>query len=752
MFAFLILSASVTLESVVPRFGALLPRIYPAGLTGNLARVVVERTDWTDTQRYDIASSPERIVVRTASDKGAAYAAARILRELGYRRFAPHPSWEILPENPPQNLTLNVSETPDYRMRKIWYLYNLWPEFRKNDDHESWTFFTRQGGDEIRCGHVYQTFVRREKEFFREHPECLALVDGERTGDKLCISNPLLRERFAQFVLREYESTRDIVAASVEPSDGGGWCTCEACQKLGSPSDRAITLANEAVAVLRRAHPGAKVAQYAYGLHSPPPSVKVDGDVIVLVATMFERDGWTASRLVDEWGRRTTIGIREYYYNNLGAPGRGWATDTRRMSETIPDFFRRGARYLTAESSDSWASGLLGLNVAAETMWNVRTNRKDVMRDFILRAFPSSPREMATFYGLIDGASAKPLTGDLLARMRDCLAAAYRKGSSAEKCRVAQLIGYACFCARLLAFELSGSDEDAVALFEAAAVLKPYYLVPTYWFYRDSRPLGASAKKIAADFDWRTVRPLDPEKGLAELAPYNRLAFEPREFGLDLVVDPQPAAKGAVELAPLRGNWSFYLQSDGKPFTLGVTGGLIPHYRNRGAVKVSLVQIGGASETGELETEVFHDESVPPDGERHDVLVRPRHPGLHRLDVSDGDDRTLYSFPDDLPVAVALMSDGLRQPLAGDFVFYVPKGTSQVGFFVRATAGRVCDPQGKVRLDLRRKTEYGLMDVPSGMDGRYWSVRGLRGVFRPLTVPSVLSINPRFPLKPKGVQ
>lgn len=752
MFAFLILSVSVTLESVVPRFGALLPRIFPAGPTGNLARVVVERTDWADAQRYDIASSPERIVIRTASDKGAAYAAARILRELGYRRFAPHPSWEILPENPPQNLTLNVSETPDYRMRKIWYQYNLWPDFRKNDDHEAWAFSARLGGDEIRCNHMYQTFVRREKEFFREHPECLALVDGERKGNKLCISNPLLREHFAQFVLREYESSPDIVAASVEPSDGGGWCTCEACRKLGSPSDRAITLANETVSVLRKAHPGAKVAQYAYGLHSPPPSVKVDGDVIVMVATMFERDGWTASRLVDEWGRRTTIGIREYYYNNLGAPGRGWATDTRRMSETIPNFFRRGARYLTAESSDSWAAGLLGLNVAAETMWNVRTNRKDVMCDFILRAFPSSPREMATFYSLIDGASKKPLTGDLLARMRDCLATAYRAGTSAEKRRVAQLIAYTCFCAKLLAFELSGSDENAAALFESAAVLKPYYLVPTYWFFRDSRPLGKSAKQIAAAFDWTTERPLDPEKGLVELAGYERLAFEPKDFGLDLTVDPQPSARGKPALQPLRGNWSFYLMSDGKPFVLEVTGGLIKHYRNRGNVKLSLVQIGGASETGELETEVFHDESVPPDGSLRKVEIRPRRPGLHRLDVSDGDDQTRYAFPDDLPVGLAIVTDGLRRQLAGDFTFYVPKGTSQIGFFAQTSSGRVCDPQGKTRFDLRRKAEYGTIDVPADADGRYWSVKGLRGVFRPLTVPSVLNINPKFPLKPKGVR
>ena len=73
---------------------------------------------------------------------------------------------------------------------------------------------------------------------------------------------------------------------------------------------------------------------------------------------------------------------------------------------------------------------------------------------------------------------------------------------------------------------------------------------------------------------------------------------------------------------------------------LGITGGLIAHYRDRGNVRATLWQVGGASATGERETLVAEDRSVPPDGEERLVTLRAPEPGLYRLEISDGNDRT----------------------------------------------------------------------------------------------------------------
>ena len=733
------------------RLAVTLAKVYGGAPAGNLAAVRFEKADWADGQRYEIASSPAGVVVRAAGENGAAYAAARILREVGYRRLAPHPSWEILPADPPKSISLNVAEAPSYLSRRIWSGYK-WPEARKNGHREAWEFYRRLGGDVVNCGHAYEHFVRREKAFFAEHPECLALVKGVRKGNKLCISNPLLRERFAAFVLSKLRDSPDMAAVSVEPSDGGGWCECAECAKIGTPTDRAITLANFVAAAVRREFPGKKVALYAYNNHSPPPNVKVDRDVVVMVATQFLRGGWSAEALMSEWGRRTVIGVREYYYNGRGAPGVGYAANVPYLSASVPRFHSLGARYMTAETSDSWAAGLMGLNFAAALMWNVKADPEAVKADVVGSAFPSAKAEMRGFFDLIDGECRVSFSEDLLARMYAALSAAWKRASSeGERARVAQMIGYARYCEALLAYDKSSTEANARTLFEVAAALKPYDLVYTMSFFRDGRPFGAVGKKVANSLDWKTPRPLQPEKWLAEgLANNHRLPFEPIDFGLDLVVATRPAdANGAMCLKPLRRHRAFYLWSDGKPFEMEVTGGLIKHYRNRGNVKLWLVQIGGESDTGELETEVWRDESVPPDGVKRAVTVRPRHAGLHRLEASDGGDSTFYAFPPDIAVAVAVGSDPL--PTAGgDFWFCVPKGAKSLGFFASTSRGRIYGPDGKARFDLAKKNGHFLLDVPSGADGCFWSVRNLNGQFRPMTAPAVLNVNPRKCLVPKG--
>ena len=736
------------------RFAEALARIYPDGApTGNLASVSFERTDWPDDQRYEIASGPSGIVVRAAGGRGASYAAARILRETGYRRLAPHPSWEILPAAPPQSLSLNVAETPSYRSRRIWYP-RMWPEARTNGHNAAWQFYRRLGGDEIHCGHAYELFVHRNKAFFAEHPECLALVGGKRKGNKLCISNPLLREKFAEFVVGKLKGNPSAMSASVEPSDCDGWCECAECGKIGTPTDRAITLANHVAEAVRRECPGKKVALYAYNQHSPPPNVAVDRDVVVMVATEFLRGGWSAKRLVEEWGRRTTVGIREYYYVNRGEPGAGFAANVPYLTASVPKFHSLGARYLTAETSDSWGAGLMGLNVAAELMWNVKADVEAVKADVVCSAFPSAQKEMRAFFDMVDGETRMPLSEDLLARMYTALSTAWeRAASDAERGRVAQMIGYARYCEALLAYTRKPTKASANELFEVAAALKPYYLVYTMSFFRDGRPFGSVGKQVANAFDWKTPRPLQPEKWLAEgLANNRRLPFDPVDFGLDLVPSELPAdAKGAMLLRALRYSNAFLLWSDGKPFDIEVTGGLIRHYRDRGNVKLRLVQIGGESETGELETEVWRDESVPPDGKKRTVSVTPRHAGLHRLTVSDGGDSTLYGFPQNLAVAVAVGVDPVPQ-LDGHFWFFVPKGTKTLGFFAHASRGHICGPDGLKAFDLSARNGHFSIDVPSGADGRFWSVRNLGGQFRPLTVPAVLNVNPRECLVPKGVE
>lgn len=278
--------------------------------TGGVGNIVFELADWRNRQEYEIVTRPDKICLRASDSQGFAFATADFLHELGFRRFAPHRSWEIRPSGLPDSIRIGRRESPDYRFRSIWGWLD--PEHRRNGDHDAWNFANRMGGEQIRTGHSYERFVRIEKAFFREHQECLALVDGERKGNKLCISNPLLRERFVRYELDQIRGDPSAISVSAEPSDCDGWCECAACAKLGTPTDRAVFLANEVAKALRAEFPGKVVGMYAYNAHSPPPNVSVGKGVIVFVATSFIREGWSVERLIEEWGRRTHVGIREY--------------------------------------------------------------------------------------------------------------------------------------------------------------------------------------------------------------------------------------------------------------------------------------------------------------------------------------------------------------------------------------------------------------------------------------------------------
>ena len=721
-------------------------------VTGATGRIVFERADFADTQQYEITTSPTCAKLRASGALGFTAAAADFLHATGYRCFAPHAAWEILPKSAPATVTRGVRESPDYRTRAIvaW----LWPEFRKDAFERTWRIANRIGGERVNTGHSYEAFIRENREFLKAHPECLALVGGARRGPKLCVSNALLRSRFVEWSIARARKSPGALSVSVEPSDGGGWCKCADCAKIGSPTDQAVTLANAVAVALRRENLGVVAGLYAYNHHSPPPSVAVEPNVLVSVATGFLTGGWTPEKLVAAWSEKAKmIGIRDYYYSGP-LPGERQNANSRQVSHAVKAYHRLGARWMTASSTDGWVGGLVGFNLASRLLWDVDADPAEIRADLVARAFPTAGDAASEFLSLIDGASRRPACEDLFARLYEALDVVWRRvqaptADERERERVREFVAWTRFEEMLFDYYAEPGEEKARAMLELAAALKPYRALPTYEWFRDGRPLGKPGKALANSFEWNSPRAL-PEPGAtiaAGLAANKKLSFTPIEFSSDAALHADPGAKGMGSVGALRSAHSFYIWSDGRPFDISITGGLISRYRNRGNVSVSLWQIGGASDTGELETEVWKDASVPPDGTNRVVRAVPRNPGLHRLDVYDGGDQTRYGFPTNLPVAI-YVKQARSQELRGDYFFHVPAGTRSLGFYANAWTGHICTPGGKAARNLRKLRGHYTVEVPTGMDGKTWSVRGLRGVFQPLTAPPWLNLNPRLMLYP----
>ena len=246
-------------------------------------------------QGFTIVTAQDGINIAASNLDGAKFAVAFLARELGYRHFFSAKEWEIIPEKLPENIALNVTESPDYLSRSIWPSWGIWGDYRKATNFdEVWKILNFQGGIKVKCGHVYGRFIHHRRNVFAAHPEYYGLRDGKRNSTKLCISNPELRKLFTDYKLEKLAKNPDWQSVSAEPSDGGGWCECENCRKLGSFSTRAVILANETAKAVTAKYPGKVVGMYAYNQHSTAPDIDLHPGIVVNVATAFIKGGPTA--------------------------------------------------------------------------------------------------------------------------------------------------------------------------------------------------------------------------------------------------------------------------------------------------------------------------------------------------------------------------------------------------------------------------------------------------------------------------
>jgi hypothetical protein len=737
---------------------------------------------------YTIRTSDRGIEITGATGLALRHAVWDLLHRLGYRQFFPGPVWEVVPELDAFELDLDLSESPDYASRRIWYGFGLVDHNRAA--YLDWVEKNRmEGGFTLNTGHAYGKLIRSQQAAFDAHPEFYALVDGKRQilpEAKFCVANPGVREAAIAYALEFFDENPDADSVSMDPSDGGGWCECEDCVKLGTPSDRALILANTvAEAVVSKRGKDRHVGIYAYNYHSEPPSVKVHPNVVVSAATGFIKGGITIEAILAGWAKQgATLGIREYYSVSAwdrDLPGAARGGRLGYLAETIPAFHATGARFLSAESSDNWGPNGLGYYFASRTMWDVgeAARRDAIVPDFLERAFGPAREPMDEFYRRIDGDNrlATLVYDDLLARLYRLLDQA-KTAASGDPVIGARLDALTLWVrhAELYDEYRRADGEERQAAFERmlrhAWRMRDTYMVHSYALYRDvdSRDKAVS---IPAEAAWNIPEPKNPWKSSetfssAELATILREGIarhSPVELDFEPVTSDDTKLVAAREILTLpeapageassgRGKRSWLTRVDTVPaeIVLEVTGGLIEHYRDRGNVRIQLWKLGGPSATGEGETLVEEDTSVPPDGVARRVILKATEPGMHRLDLDDGRDLTRVEWPGGQLMSWKMSLEEFPDSISGRWTLYawVPEGTRRIGLYSAASAGELINPEGGKALDLAAEGGRFLsVAVPEGMDGRLWKLHNVAGRVSLLSIPPYLARTPAELLVPE---
>ena len=118
----------------------------------------------------------------------------------------------------------------------------------------------------------------------------------------------------ADHAARVFRAKPTADSLSMDPSDGGGWCECPDCAKLGSVSTRVAILANVAAESANGLDLGPKyVGLYAYNQHAAPPAVDIHPNVIPSATTAFIGGGLSYDEVVRGWqAKGATMGTYDY--------------------------------------------------------------------------------------------------------------------------------------------------------------------------------------------------------------------------------------------------------------------------------------------------------------------------------------------------------------------------------------------------------------------------------------------------------
>lgn len=730
----------------------------------------------TRREEYRIRTHPNGVWIGGASSYALSHAVWGLLDGLGYRLYFPTDTWEVVPVIPTLELALEIADKPDFITRNAprgaaWSDRALWRRWHQRNRVLS--------AFEVSTGHAYGGIQRANRAAFEAHPEFYALNKGERASSKFCVSNPALRKLVVDHAVGLMRKNPERESLSMDPSDGGGWCECADCARLGTPSDAALMLANEVAVAINDLGLGAKyVGMYAYNQHSPPPAAEVHPNIVVSVATSFLRGGLSFEEIMEGWrARGATLGVRDYYAVFVwdhAMPRRAKGGNLPYLREKIPYFHAQGARYMNACSADSWGANGLGYWIAPRLLWRVAdAERLDgLIEDFLANAFGPAAAPMREFYTMLNNDTSLITSEHMVASMYRLLESARQVAAARPEimARLDDLVLYTRYCELYFDYRLA-SGEERQAAFEA--VWRHTYrmhdrmMLPTVAICHREKYRDRSVE-VPAEAEWTVPEDKNPWKSsepwtAAEISSVLRdgiaanqpvvLDFEPVEFSDDLAL-ATPLVPEGVDFKqgrlPLKGRGlrKFLLWFDApRALPSEVVGGLI--YRDRGNVKIKLF----AEQEATLEA-VAEDSSVPPDGKPYGISLSSPYSGLHTLEVSDGGDRTSITIPPELPLTVlARQGDpaGLGEPWS--LYCYVPPGTRIVGGYSDNTRGRLLDGSGSVVYDFRKMAKAGYFSVPvaEGQDGAFWRFENCGGERFLMTIPPYLADHPSRLLLPREV-
>lgn len=738
-----------------------------------LEKALEVRNGFDGKEAYIIRTDPARIRLLGTTDLGASHAVFALLEALGCHWFFPAPEWEVVPSTPTLRVDLQREDRPALLARRIWYGYGFFehgPKARAERDYRAWARHNRMAQSfAVNAGHAWQTIIAENRAAFEAHPEYRALVHGKRQGDQLCVSNPAVRAlavRWALDYLRKHPRA-DMV--SLEPSDGDGQCECDQCRKLGTISDRAFGLANEAARAGAREHPGKMVGILAYNQHCEPPAFALEPNVHVQLTAGFIRGRYRFDELLELWPKKCrNLGFYEYFsvwlwdFDRL--PG-GGAANVSHLRKQIPLYAALGATSLDCESGNNWGPHGRGYYIANKLMWNPRANVDAFLEDFYEKAFGPGAAAMKRYYERFDPGN-KPLMSEHLLGLgfRDVDEATKltvdRPDVQARLDHVKQYLRYVHLRWLIDRTHDKGKKKE-LTLAALTHVYRTRYSYMNHWAAIRQSWTVPAAKEFneptwafnhpSHQKPWAVDRPYTHEETEAAfregLAAFRPERVEEKHYSDDLVPVDCPARQSPPESrqqSQLGLRYALY-SVQGEPLALTIIPGTIAWYRDRAPARWTVT---------DRESKRIAGGKLPLDGQPHSIEVKVARPGLYSFEFDDSGAGWQIKVAPGRSATIVLdrartfHHAGWMQPM----YFYVPKGTRELQYYWSGGPHWIHGPDGAKLKEVETSGAFVRIPVPEGADGKTWHFTRLAlGHLWFFNAPNYLAASPAALLVPREI-
>ncbi len=360
---------------------------------------------------YGVAVKGSNLYLFGGKRRGPIYAVYALLEEdLGCRWYAPTMS------TIPHRATLKFRPVPRvYRpvldLRRDPYYADVWDVdwSLRNKTYQSIAAVpTEWGGSPITAGGSVHTFwgLVPPGQYFAEHPEYFAEVNGKRQKSQLCMTHPEVLRIVKQKVRANLKAYPKARLVDVSTNDTKGYCECVNCMKItdeeGTYMGPLLKFVNAVADSIRDDYPQTMVTTLAYMATTEAPKTFGPRDNVLIVFCNYyanpDKYVWEDERYSaalegwERWGAEVTVwdypSHFEYMLPNFNSPVVG---------PNIRYFIKHGARGYMAQCAHA-------ANYAADhsfqrswvwtkQMWNPDLDTRALIRDFNFGFYgPAAPR------------------------------------------------------------------------------------------------------------------------------------------------------------------------------------------------------------------------------------------------------------------------------------------------------------------------------------------------------------------------